>query len=160
MVGFVQEASEWIACPRPSLIPEAQHAPSTPSSAECWERALKSPHFCILETKAHPWAWLETWDRINVATWHATNNVRKITSYEITNQRLLWTQTHGFLSMFSLFGFLLTVGSLSILKLDKNRSRYFNIRIKELLVLGITWKNWQRPMVFWTTILIFGKGIN
>ncbi len=64
VVGFVQEASEWIACPRPSLIPEAQHAPSTPSSVECWECALKSPHFCILETEAHPWAWLETWERV------------------------------------------------------------------------------------------------
>jgi hypothetical protein len=44
-------------------------------------------------------------------------------------------KTHGsigFLSMFSLFGFLITTGSLNILKLDKHQSRYFNIRIKEL----------------------------
>jgi hypothetical protein len=39
--------------------------PSTPSSAKCWEHAFKSPHFRILETKAHPWAWLETWERVS-----------------------------------------------------------------------------------------------
>jgi hypothetical protein len=37
-----------IIVPLPSLIPEPQHAPSTPSSAESWERASSSKQFRCL----------------------------------------------------------------------------------------------------------------
>jgi hypothetical protein len=115
VVGFVHEASEWIACPHPSLISKAQHAPSTPSSAECWERALKSPHFCILETKAHPWAWLETWECVTWAcdqgkglqrcrpkvsprvTFHALGNARECEGMNLHTPK--WAPTLGHLGV-------------------------------------------------------------
>jgi hypothetical protein len=51
LVGLMQvQVSEYLV-PLPSLIPEPQHAPSTPSSAESWEQHQVPTTFALL----HSW---------------------------------------------------------------------------------------------------------